>query len=395
MSSNGDMEAMVRQMLARRDAGEQLLPIERIVLTVAHQTADRIATGFLFTEWVVNRAGYTCREAAADPEKHATAIVKFFDAYPYDTLFPGIETTVIEAEALGCTLKRPENSNPQIIEHAVQTEADVEKLEEAAAADDLLQRGHYPERFELFRLLLEKTGGKYAIIATPMQPLPVAVQVCGYTRLVRWMAEKPLLVHRIVEACTQACIRAGLGYKELGVHGITSIAAWNSVPYFSPDQLWEFDTPYLARMIQALAPLPFIHYYWGLRLLGDEWKRFLVRQMSTGTFLMTNLDPDPQEGPSRDLAAFRELALAHNKSYAVGVHADLINSGSPEEIRERVRQYIAGLYPCDRGCMVVPNAIPATTPEENVRAFIDAIDEFGTFPLDEAKLKAGRMKEPV
>ena len=383
---NGSMKAMVAKMIERRDSGETLLPIERIVLTVAHQRADRIPSAFLFTEWVVNRAGYTCSEAAADPEKHSNAIVKFFDEFDFDTLFPGIETTIIEAEALGCKIERPVDSNPQIKEHAVKSKADVEKLIEAADADDLLTRGRYPERFELFKLLLEKTGWKYAIIATPMQPLPVAVQVCGYTNLVKWMSTDPFLVHRIVEATTKACIRAGQAYKELGVHGITSIAAWNSVPYFSPEQLWEFDTPYLARMIQALSPLPFIHYYWGLRLLGDSWKRFLVRQMATGTFLMTNLDPDPQEGPSRDLAAFRDLAISMNKSYVAGIHADLVHSGTPEEIRARIRNYIAQLYPCEGGCMVVPNAIPAGTPEENVRAFIGAINEFGTFPLDKAKL---------
>ena len=386
MSGDGDMKAMVAAMLERRDNGVKLLPIERIVLTVAHQRADRIPSAFLFTEWVVNRAGYTCREAAADPEKHSNAIVKFFEEFEFDTLFPGIETTIIEAEGLGCKIKRPENSNPQIVDTVVKTEADVEKLEEAADADDLLSRGHYPQRLELFRQLLRKTGGKYAIIATPMQPLPVAVQVCGYNNIVKWMATKPFLVHRIVEATTKACIRAGQAYKDLGIHGITSIAAWNSVPYFSPDQLWEFDTPYLSRMIQALSPLPFIHYYWGLRLLGDGWKRFLVRQVSTGTFLMTNLDPDPQEGPSRDLAAFRDLAMSMHKSYVVGVHADLIHSGTPEQIRARVREYISKLYPCEGGCMVVPNAIPAGSPEENVRAFINAINEFGTFPLDKARL---------
>jgi uroporphyrinogen-III decarboxylase len=386
MSGDGDMKAMVAAMLERRDSGVKLLPIERIVLTVAHQRADRIPSAFLFTEWVVNRAGYTCREAAADPEKHSNAIVKFFEEFEFDTLFPGIETTIIEAEGLGCKIKRPEDSNPQIVDTVVKTEADVEKLEEAADADDLLSRGHYPQRLELFRQLLQKTGGKYAIIATPMQPLPVAVQVCGYNNIVKWMATKPFLVHRIVEATTKACIRAGQAYKDLGIHGITSIAAWNSVPYFSPDQLWEFDTPYLARMIQALSPLPFIHYYWGLRLLGDDWKRFLVRQVSTGTFLMTNLEPDPQEGPSRDLVAFRDLAMSMHKSYVVGVHADLIHSGTPEQIRSRVREYISKLYPCEGGCMVVPNAIPAGSPEENVRAFINAINEFGTFPLDKARL---------
>ena len=83
---NGSMKAMVAKMIERRDSGETLLPIERIVLTVAHQRADRIPSAFLFTEWVVNRAGYTCSEAAADPEKHSNAIVQFFDEFDFATL---------------------------------------------------------------------------------------------------------------------------------------------------------------------------------------------------------------------------------------------------------------------------------------------------------------------
>ncbi len=381
-----EMKKMVQAICAKRDSGQKLLPIERIVLTVAHETQDRIPSAFLFTEWAVNHAGYKLLEAANDPNKHSDAIVKFLNEFDYDTLFPGIETTVVEAEILGCKLERAENANPKIVEHAIKTEADVDRLEELVQADDLTTRGRMPKRLELFRLLLEKTGGKYAIIATPMQPFPVAVQLLGYVQMVKWLATKPLLVHRVVEATTQACIKFANAFKNVGVHGITSIAAWNSVPYFTPEQLFEFDTPYLARMIQSVSPLPFIHYYWGLRLLGDEWKRFLVHQMATGTFLMTNLAPDNMEGPSADLKSFRELAQQHHKSYVVGLDASLISGGTPSAIREQVRDYIKRLYPCDKGCMVVPNAIPAGSPIENVRAFIDAINEFGKFPLDKAKL---------
>ena len=382
------MKEMVKQICAKRDRGEKLEHIERIVLTVAHETADRIPTAFLFTEWIVNHAGYTCKEAAADSDKHSDAIVKFLNEFDFDTVFPGIDTTVVEAEILGCKLKSPEDSNPQIVEESIKNEKDVERLEELVQADDLTQRGRMPIRLELFRQLLKKTEGRYAIIGTPMQPLPVATQIMGYTLMSKWLAEKPLLVHRVVEACTTACIKFANAFKDVGVHGITSIAAWNSLPYFSPDQLWEFDTPYLARMIQSVAPLPFIHYYWGLRLLPDTdaMERFLVRQMSTGTFLMTCLDPDGQEGPSRDLKKFREIALKYKKSYVAGVDDKLIFSGTPQDIRNRVKEYIKKLYPCTKGCMVVPNTLPAGTPIENVRAFIDAINEFGTFPIDQSKL---------
>jgi len=378
---------MLKEIIAKRDSGKKLLPVERIILTVHREHADRIPTGFLFTEWIVNRYGYTCSEAAADPDKHSEAIVKFFDEFDYDTIFPGIETTTVEAEILGCTLMRPLDSNPQIIKHAITCEQDVDQLEERVATLDGRKEGRMPVRLELFRQLLKKTKGEYAVIATPMQPLPVAIQLMSYPLAVKWMNTKPLLVHRVVEACTQAAIKFANAFKEVGVHGITSIAAWNSVPNFRPEQLWEFDTPYLARMIQSVHPLPFIHYYWGLRLLGDDWKRFLVREVSTGTFIMTNLDPDPQEGPSRDLQAFRELAQAHHKAYAVGVHTELFRVSTPEVIEQRVKDYIKGLYPCTGGCMVMPCAIPAGSPAENVRAFINALNKYGRFPIDFASLQ--------
>lgn len=385
MSSKEQTE-MVKNIIAKRDRGEKLLPIERIVLTVCHEHADRIPTGFLFTEWIVNRYGYSCSEAAADPEKHSDAIVKFFEEFDYDVVFPGIETTVVEAEILGCTLKRPKDSNPQIVKEAITCERDVEELEEKVAALDGRTEGRMPVRLELFKQLVKKTKGEYAVIATPMQPLPVAVQILGYPLAVKWMNTKPLLMHRVVEACTQAAIKFAQAFKETGIHGITSIAAWNSVPNFRPEQLWEFDTPYLARMIQSASPLPFIHYYWGLRLLGEDWTRFLARQVSTGTFIMTNLDPDPQQGPSRDLKTFRELANTYHKAYVVGVGPELLKEGTPEIIENRVKEYIKGLYPCNGGCMINPCAIPQGSPVENVRAFIDAINKYGTFPINLSKL---------
>ncbi|XCH80117.1 MAG: uroporphyrinogen decarboxylase family protein [Candidatus Dehalobacter alkaniphilus] len=385
MASKEQIE-MVKNIIGKRDKGQKLQHIERIILTVFQEHADRIPTGFLFTEWIVNRYGYSCSEAAADPEKHSDAIVKFFEEFDYDVVFPGIETTVVEAEILGCTLKRPKDSNPQIVKEAITCERDVEELEEKVAALDGRTEGRMPVRLELFKQLVKKTKGEYAVIATPMQPLPVAIQILGYPLAVKWMKTKPLLMHRVVEACTQAAIKFAQAFKETGIHGITSIAAWNSVPNFRPEQLWEFDTPYLARMIQSASPLPFMHYYWGLHLLGDDWTRFLARQASTGTYIMTNLDPDPQQGPSRDLKTFRELANTFHKAYAVGVHTELFKEGTPEIIENRVKEYIKGLYPCKGGCMVVPCAIPQGSPVENVRAFIDALNKYGTFPINLNKL---------
>ena len=57
-------------------------------------------------------------------------------------------------------------------------------------------------------------------------------------------------------------------------------------------------------------------------------------------------------------------------------------SGSPAEVRAELRRVIRDLYPCDKGCIIVPNMIPMGTPKENIHAWTSALKEYGPYPLD-------------
>jgi uroporphyrinogen decarboxylase len=85
---------------------------------------------------------------------------------------------------------------------------------------------------------------------------------------------------------------------------------------------------------------------------------------------------------------FRETAQRLGRSYIVGMKDEVMLSGTPDEIRGEVRSIIRGLYPCDGGAVIVPNMVPMGTPKENVHAFVQALEDYGRYPIDLEKLQA-------
>ena len=113
----------------------------------------------------------------------------------------------------------------------------------------------------------------------------------------------------------------------------------------------------------------------------------MEKSAETGAFCITDLAPDYYTAPSDNLALYRRTAHRLGKSYIVGIKDEILHRGTPEEIQSEVREVIKKLYPCDKGCIIVPNAIPVGTPAKNVHAFLDALHHYGKLPIDETRLK--------
>ncbi|MDE3076290.1 MAG: hypothetical protein KGJ86_12755, partial [Chloroflexota bacterium] len=257
--------------------------------------------------------------------------------------------------------------------------------------------GRLPRRIELYRLLVERMSKARGepVMAAPSATFAQVVNALGFKRAVGWMRERPELFHRAMQAQLKANIKWFRALKSLGVTFFISIDAWNTVPNFRPEQLYEFEKPYIKPLIDAVAPTPTIYFYWGLRLCGEPdrdgrggWIEFLEKSAETGTFCVTDLAPDCTTPPSADLELFRRTANRLGKAYIVGVKDDVMLSGTPAEIRSEVRRVITGLYPCNGGCVIVPNMIPMGTPPENIHAFVQALEDYGHYPIDLDRLTA-------
>lgn len=386
---------MVMGAIEKRDKGETLGKMERTLMVETNNESDRIPTYSFFTDGPGNMYGYTCRQLEKDPKLHAQVVERWTEEFGFEALGEGIDTMNSEIEAMGLvTLKFPENAPGDIkIRHFDDMDDDrvLGTWEEAAEYFNPFTDGRLPRRVELYNHLVENLYNKrqWPVLAAPSATFAQTVNALGYKRTVNWMRRKPENFHRAIKAQNSANMKWFRALKSLGVTFFISIDAWNAVPNFRPEQLYEFEKPYVGPLIEQVMPSPVIYFYWGLAPTGpvDQdgkggWIEFLEKSADTGTFVITNLAPDYYTPPSNDLKTFRETANRLGKSYMVGIKDEVLLSGTPDEVRAEIRSVIKGLYPCTGACVLVPNTIPMGSPKENIHAWVKALDDYGKYPID-------------
>ncbi len=395
------MMGMVQAALEQRDRGETLNHMERGFLAVTNNHADRIPTMSFFTDGPGNYYGYTCRQLEQNPDLHAEVVERWTEEFGFTVLGEGIDTMNSEIEAMGLVrMKFPENAPGDIKIRLMDDMDDEEALdfwEEAAENFNPFTDGRLPRRVELYGHLVERMTQQrgWPVLAAPSATFAQTINAIGFKRAFNWMRRKPENFHRAIQAQNKANIRWFRTLKSLGVTFFISIDAWNAVPNFRPEHLYEFEKPYVKLLIESVAPHPVLYFYWGLRLAGEPdengqggWIEFLERSADTGSFAITDLAPEYYTAPSNDLKLFRETANRLGKAYFVGLKDEVLLSGTPAEIRAEVKSVIKQLYPCNGGCVIVPNMIPMATPAENIHALVEALEDFGTYPIDLDRLNS-------
>lgn len=395
------MMDMVMATLAKRDRGEKLNRMERTLMVGSNNHCDRIPTYSFFTDGPANYYGYTCRQIERDPKLHAEVVERWTDEFGFEALGEGIDTMNTEIEAMGLIRMKFQENAPGDVKIRLMDDMDDEEAldfwEEAAEKFNPFTDGRLPRRVELYGHLVERLTHQrgWPVMAAPSATFAQTVNAIGFKRAFMWMRRKPENFHRAIQAQLKANIKWFKALKSLGITFFISIDAWNAVPNFRPEQLYEFEKPYVKPLVQAVAPTPVIYFYWGLRLAGEPdengrggWVEFLEKSAETGTFIITNLAPDYYTPPSDDLKLFRETANRLGVSYIVGIKDEVMLSGTPAEVRAEVKRVIKQLYPCNGGCVIVPNMIPLGTPAENIHAWVKALEDFGTYPIDLDRLNS-------
>ena len=392
---------MAQDIVAKRDRGEKLNRMERTIMVGTNNHSDRIPTYSFFTDGPSIHYGYTVREVEQNPKLHAEIVARWTDEFGFEALGEGIDTMNSEIEAMGLVrMKFPQNAPGDVKIRLMDDMTDEEALaywEEAAEKFNPFTDGRLPRRVELYGYMVEEMTQQrgWPVMAAPSSTFAQTINAIGFKRAFNWMRRKPENFHRAISTQLKANLKWHKALKSLGVTFFITIDAWNSVPNFSPQQLYEFEKPYIKPLMEALWPTPVIYFYWGLRLAGEAdengqggWIEFLEKSAATGSFIVTNLAPDYYTPPSDDLKLFRETANRLGTSYIVGLKDEVLLSGTTAEVRAEVKNIIKGLYPCTGGCVIVPNMIPMGTPTANIHAYTQALEDFGTYPIDLDRLNS-------
>jgi len=258
------------------------------------------------------------------------------------------------AEALGCEIDMgTKNRQPYISKHPLS-----ESIDGFALPENLLEIGRIPAILKATEMMKEKVGDDLAIIAGFEGPVTLASDLVGVESYMMWFIKKPDAVVQLIDLATDACIEYA---NALVDHGADVICVAD--PVASPDLVSPkmFDSIIKQRMTKLAENMNGIRV---LHVCGNATKIL-------GSMVECKFDSLSIEEKVTDIKAAKEIAkgqsLVGNISAAVTMF-----SGTPDQVKEEARSCLSnGISVLGPGCGIAP-----TTPLANVKALVEARDEF-------------------
>ncbi len=301
-------------------------------------------------------------DAHKDPKKMARLAAGLSNLAGLDNITVPFDLT-LEAEAFGAPVEyfKDQVKWPTVKRFIARDASDLQ------IPNDVLSAGRIPQVLEALRILREEYGGEVPVIAYINAPFTsigsYLVEPSEFLKMIRRTPEK------ITEFCDEMYpyyAEIANAYAEAGADVITFREEGASLDSISPRHFDELIKPYLKKMI-GLVKAPQIIHNCGQCVSGDL--ELISKLMECGAEAITI-------GETTSMRAAWEIADKLKPGYPIGGNIsayDVIHGGPIERIREQVRQVIE-----DGADMVAPGCdFWIETPTKNVRAFVDAVEEFG------------------
>ncbi len=341
--------------------------LERTQLTLQGKLPDRVPVdlhNFMVTARLMGAANYA--DFFRDGEAMAEGQIMAWRRFGHDVILVENGTAAL-AEACGVQVIYQSDTAPVAKEPAIKSLDEVDRLE----VPDPYKTPVLAENLKATRIIAEVIGREAFIIGRGDQgPFSLACEIRGMNEFMMDLAlgEQPEKIHRLLEFCTQVTLRYMLAQMEQGAH-CTSIGDSPSGPdLISPRQYREYAYPYVRRLVEALQArgIPLSYHICGnaTPIIGD--------MASTGAAIL-EIDQKADMRTCKEAARGRAVLLGPVDPSAV------LANGTPEQVTEKAREAITILGE-GGGLILGPGcAMPATTPDENIDALIEAARTYGRY----------------
>jgi uroporphyrinogen decarboxylase len=221
---------------------------ERIMAALEGKRPDRTPVFPLVRDWVIRQAGFTVSEAIQDITKYVYAQFFCLKKFGYDAV-RDLSAIHAESEAMGSTLKIPEDDAPSVVDFAVKDyDRDVPKLKIPNPWTD----GRLPAILEGIRQLKGMCGTRVPLIAYIQAPFRHAAMLRGADELMRDTYKRPDKVKELLEITTVCQIVYGIACTHAGADIIFISDPTSSGDAISIKTWEEFALPYTTRVVQAV-----------------------------------------------------------------------------------------------------------------------------------------------
>jgi len=310
------------------------------------------------------------------PELLVDGCLEIQERYGIGVAFVDYDVYNVEAEALGQRVVFSADHMPDVdrTRPLIRGREDLGRIR----TPDFDTEGRFPMILELHNRFKKLTGVEPSLQFCA--PFSLAANVRGIETLVMDVYTDPGFARSLFERLTEEVIGPWIAYQLEHFPNAASMGgsdATASLPIVNLDMLEHWVAPYILRLREACGPKVYVANWVGERYLNrpEKVNKMLDLKLRVCPGFLEGQDPDVEAlGPER----FKAYAEEQDVPLVLGVGAGFLATATPEEVRERVKKYVEvgeengrfALYLCNLG---------ATTPQENVRAAIEAAGEFGGY----------------
>jgi MtaA/CmuA family methyltransferase len=340
--------------------------IERVKAVITGKIPDRVPVCLHNCFMAAREAGVPMAKFRTDPEAIAKAYLISLEKYGHDCLLLDIDTTML-AEAMGAVGEFSEDEPAKIVKPAIQSLKEVDKLKVANPETD----ARIPALVEATRILAKQVGSEVALRGNADQAaFDLACMVLGISSFLEVLAAEPdnPAIFKLLEICYQshlavhrALIKAGATFTSMG----DSLCGPDVC---SPRTFQKFGRPFEERLVKELAAEG---CFTAIHICGDT--SLILDQLAEYDFCGFELDYKTDAIQAKRTAGARHVLFGNVDPSGV------LALGTPDYVRQKTRELISswkpgGLFVLNAGC-----ALPASTPSENICAFVQTAHEVGVY----------------
>lgn len=339
----------------------------------AHGIPRRVPIYAQSCELIPMEIGKSAREVFQDPELLNIGTFTVCEKYGIDIPIMEFDTYNIEAEAIGQKINFYDDVMPDIdrTKPLIREESDIRKI----VTPDFDKAGRCPFVVGVYTLF-EKYVGISPSLAF-CAPFSLAANIRGIDTLIMDMCIRPKFAHELMTRVTEEVLIPWLEYlkgKFPHAPALVGADALSSLPIVNIRFMHEFNAPYIERLREASGAAVCVPNWTGERYAKNPEEVMDIRLRVNPGFVQGQ-DPDVEAlGPE----FYKAYAEKHDLPLLLGVGAVFLRTSTPEEVSNRVKNYVRVGGRNGRFLFYMCNIEPGT-PTENIKAAVDAVHKYGTF----------------
>jgi uroporphyrinogen decarboxylase len=338
-----------------------MTPRETILRAFEGGKAERVpVTVFGGGMWTIKDYGTSFEELSQNADKMVDMCVVESDKVRSDVVYVGSGFNNLHAVALGeefgVGIKFREIGAPDLTDHFVNSEDDIDKLK----MENILKHPVIKNIMDATLRVKEQIGSKYLVTMTCWGPFTLAARFVGEEAFMKYTFKKPAFVEKMIDFCADLLIMLYEPLVNEGLEVLSIADPTASGDLINPKQMERFAVPPLKKM--------------------SDWARskgaYTILHICGNT--SDRLELFPKTGCSTiffdqkvDIAQAREILFGTMCFGGNIAPVHVLLEKTPAEVEAECRRVIE-IAGKDGGFVLVPGCdIPPTIPHENLKTFHD------------------------